>query len=103
MKSIELIRLRTAGKFDRDQALIVCRQILQSGSDKSLFVATLLINTVLDTDLCVSLCWDNTRDRHQKSILGQRIEKSISGFGLVSHSLWWREEIESTAGEKQKR
>jgi hypothetical protein len=88
MKCIEMIRLRASGRNDRVQALKVCQQIIRSNSSEQPVYTSLLTNTTLDTDLCICICWNKGHDRYKESLLGQQIEKGLSDFGLLNHSLW---------------
>ena len=69
MKFIEMIRLRAAGEADRIQAMNVCQQIIRSNSHEQPLYSSLLTNTMLDTDLCVFICWNRPHAGHRESLL----------------------------------
>ena len=93
MKCIEVIQLRASGRAERDRALNVCRQIIQSNNAEQPDGISLLKNTILNTDLWVCIYWDKRHDRYKKSLLGQQFEKGLAGFGLLNHSLLQADDI----------
>ena len=93
MKCIEVIQLRASGASERRQAMSVCRQILQSNTGEQPNYIRLLKNASLGTDLCVCIRWDKPVPWERESRLGLQIQKGLSGFGIINHSLWMDEDF----------
>lgn len=92
MKCIEVIQLRASGISERHQAMSVCRKILQSNTAEQPNHIRLLKNASLGTDLCVCIRWDKPVPWERESRLGLQIQKGLSGFGIINHSLWMDED-----------
>ena len=93
MKCIEVIQLRASGPSERRQAISVCRQIFRSNTSEQPSHIRLMKNISLETDLCVCIRWDKPVPWERESRLGLQIQKGLSGFGIINHSLWMDEDF----------
>lgn len=92
MKWMEIIKLRTSGRGELMKALDTCKRIFRAHQAEQAESVIVLKNTLLDTDLCVCIAWENSGDPCEPSLLGRQLMGIFANFGIANHSLWFPED-----------
>jgi hypothetical protein len=88
MNFLEIITLRAAEKAKLENALEICMQATIGIEVGELVKLNIYFNAGYVSDLSVHILWSLESSSPQRSILGLKLNKILSKFGIVSHTTW---------------
>ena len=87
---LEMISIRTAGIIEAGKVFEICRQMFQVIADEKLLKLTVFSNARYSTDISIHLWWKS--DTGSESFSGRAIREALRDFGLISHTVWAKQE-----------
>jgi len=93
MTCLEVITVRVANKEDLNNAIEFCTQVAETIVIGETVNLSMYRSTGSGSDLSLHIYRPPKSFSQEKSILGLRLAKGLSGFGIVSHTLWIEQNI----------
>ncbi|MRR14268.1 hypothetical protein EG833_02330 [archaeon] len=88
MTFLEIITVRLADKKQFETILGFCKQVSNNVGAGKLTHFRIYRDTDYGCDISVHLLWTVDLPSQKKSLLGIQLARSLSDFGIVSHTLW---------------
>ena len=95
MKWLEIIKIRSVEMLGKSVISDLVHQFGKLGTSPKPSGIFMYHHAKLMTDLCIHIHWDTKDIYFNKSVIGGHIAHALKDFGLVSHSVWISDDIES--------